>query len=174
MQDGNHIARITGFARALCSAQDYHSLLDIISRQTCSNLSAENLLLWIYDDVGRALRCEASSLTTLDRALVREAHPADSGFLGEMLQVEAPRIFQDLEAASHLGAAADGLILQTALFASMHDRANPVGLIEAVNIQGESFTSADVALLAEFARLAAPAIIARRAQEAMGAGMLRP
>lgn len=137
------------------------------------SLSTENLLLWIYDPEGQVLRCEASTLTTLSRALVREARPADSGLLGEMLHADAPRSFAQLKAASHLAEAADGMILQTAVFAPMRDRINPVGIIETVNMQGEALTSEDVALLDEFARLAASAIVARRAQEAMGAGMLR-
>jgi hypothetical protein len=93
MNDRNHIARLKDFAGALCSAPDYHSLLDIISKQVRRILNAENLLLWIYDDKGHALRCEASSLTTLDHGLVREVRPADSGLLGEMLRADAPRAF---------------------------------------------------------------------------------
>ncbi len=173
MQDGNHIIQITEFARALCSAQDYHSLLDVISKQICSRLSTENVLLWIFDEDDHALRCEASSLTTLNRALVREARTSNDGLLGEMLRADAPRIFRELEATSHLPEPADGIILKAAVFATMRDRSNPVGVIEAINIQGAPFTNGDVALLDEFAKLAAPAIVARRAQEAMGAGLLR-
>jgi RND family efflux transporter MFP subunit len=173
MNDRNHIARLTDFAGALCSAPDYHSLLDIISKQVRGILKAENLLLWIYDDQGQALRCEASSLTTLDHAVVREVQPADSGLLGEMLQADAPRTFPELEAASHLAKAADGLVLQTAVFAPMRIRANPVGIIETVNMQRGPFTHAELELLGEFAKLAAPAVVARRTQETIGAGMLR-
>lgn len=173
MSDGNHIEQITEFARALCSAPDYHSLLEIIGKEICRSLKAENLLLWIYDDRGQALRCEGSTLTTLSRALVRDARPAHSGILGEMLQADAPRGFTELKANSHLTDPADGIILQTAVFAPMRDRANPVGVIETVNMQAGHFTSDDVALLDEFAKLAAPAIVARRGQEATGAGMLQ-
>ncbi len=173
MKNGNHISRVTEFARALCSAHDYHSLLNIITQEVCRNLKAENLLLWIYDDLGHELRCEASSLTTLNRALVRGTRSADAGLLAEMLQVDAPRSFGELKAASHLEEAADGVVLQAAVFAPMRDRSQPVGVIETVNMQGGPFTSEDVALLDDFARLAAPAIVARRAQETIGAGMLR-
>src|SRR5258707_1029609 len=140
MQDGNHIIQITEFARALCSAQDYHSLLDIISKQVCTRLSAENVLLWIFDEEDRAFRCEASSLTTLDRALVRESRTPNDGLMGEIFQADAPRVFRELEATSHLPASADGIILQAAVFAPMRDRSSPVGVIEAVNIQGAAFT----------------------------------
>ncbi len=172
MNDRNQIARLTDFAGALCSAPDYHSLLDIISKQVRRILVAENLLLWIYDDKSHALRCEASSLTTLGHELVREVRPADSGLLGEMLRADAPRTFAELEAASHLAEAANGLVLQTAVFAPMRDRANPVGVIETVNMKGGPFTSDDLELLGEFAKLAGPAVVARRAQETIGAGML--
>ncbi|MDQ3665573.1 MAG: GAF domain-containing protein [Acidobacteriota bacterium] len=171
MDDRNHITLLTDFASALCSAPDYHSLLNIISQQVRRILKAENLLLWIYDDKGHALRCEASSFTTLDLAVVRDVRPADSGLLAEMLQAEAPRTFDELEAASHL-AEADGLVLQAAVFAPMRDHAKPVGVIETVNMEGGPFTSDDLQLLGEFAKLAAPAVVARRAQETMGAGML--
>ncbi len=173
MKDGNHIAQVTEFARALCAAPDYHSLLDIIGKEICRSLNAENLLLWIYDEQGRALRCEASSLTTLDRALVRVALPADSGLLGEMLHADAPRSFSELNAASHLTETADGITLKMAVFAPMRDRTKLVGVIETVNLRIGQFTSDDVELLDEFARLAAPAIVARRAQEVTGAGMLQ-
>src|SRR6266478_7817507 len=133
MQDGNHIIQITEFARALCSAQDYHSLLDVISKQICGRLSTENVLLWIFDEDDHALRCEASSLTTLNRALVREARTSNAGLLGEVLRADAPRIFRELEATSHLPEPADGIILKAAVFATMRDRSNPVGVIEAIN-----------------------------------------
>jgi RND family efflux transporter MFP subunit len=173
MKDGNHVSQITEFARALCSAPDYHSLLEIIGQEICRRLNAENLLLWIYDDPGQTLRCEASSLSTLDRALVRGTRPAGSGLLGEMVHADAPRSFTELKATSHLAETADGIVLQTVAFAPMRDRANLVGVIETVNVQAGQFTSDDVALLDEFAQLAAPAIVARRAQEATGAGMLQ-
>lgn len=173
MKDGSDIARITEFARALCSAQDYRSLLDTICREVSRSLKAENLLLWIYDDQGRALRCEASSLTTMDRGLVREARSADTGLLAEMLQADAPQSFSELRAASHLAEGADGMVLRSAVFAPLRDRTSLVGVIETVNLQGGPFAMEDVALLDRFAILAAPAIVARRAQEAMGTGMLR-
>ncbi len=173
MQHGDHITLLTEFARALCSAQDYHGLLDIISKQVASHLKAENILIWTFDEAGGSLRCEASTLTTLNRALVREQRPADRGILAEILQLDAPRVFHDLAASSHLAESADGLILPAAILAPMRDRTNPVGIIEAVNMQGGTFTATDVALLDEFAKLAGPALIARRSQEAMGAGMLK-
>ena len=173
MKNGNHIARVTEFARALCSAQDYHSLLDIIGGEICRSLKAENLLIWIVDTDGRALRCEASNLTTLSKTLVREPRPADAGLLAEMLRADAPRSFGALKAATHLSETAAGTILQTAAFAPMRDGASPVGVIETVNLQSGQFTSDDLALLDEFARLAATAIVARRSEAAMGAGMLQ-
>ena len=42
---------LTGeFARALCSASDYHSLVSTVVRETRRSLDAENMLVWIYDD----------------------------------------------------------------------------------------------------------------------------
>ncbi len=173
MKNDENTARVLEFAQALCSAQDYHSLLEIISKQISRTLNAENLLLWIYDDVGRTLRCDASMLTTLSRALVRQSRPADSGLLADILQADAPRRFADLKAITHLNEAADGIVLQSAVFAPLRNRAEPVGVIEAVNMQGGQFTVADLALLNEFTLLAGPAIVARKSQEALGSGMLQ-
>lgn len=168
----DHIAQITQFARALCSAQDYHSLLNMISKQTAGTLNAENAIVWIYDGASRSLRAETSTLTTLKRELLR-LRTEDSGFLHELLQSKESRTVDELSAATHLAHNSEGLELHSCLFAPMFDRNDPIGIIEAINVQGKKFTTTDVSLLDEFAKLAAPAIVARRTQEAMGSGMLR-
>src|SRR5438445_30164 len=91
MPEDNHSVQITDFARALCSAADYRSLLSIISEELIGHLRAENLLLWIYDEKQQRLRREASRLTTLSSSLVHESLPADSGILGEVFQSDSTR-----------------------------------------------------------------------------------
>jgi RND family efflux transporter MFP subunit len=89
-----------------------------------------------------------------------------------MLQTDRPRIYTGLNAATHLPDS-NGLLLHSVLFAPLVDRNDSVGLIEVANLQGNQFTPNDADLLEESARLAAAAIVARRAQEVMGSGMLR-
>src|SRR5260370_27542765 len=98
MPEDNHSVQITDFARALCSAADYRSLLSIISEELVGYLRAENLLLWIYDEQQQRLRCEASRLTTLSSGLVRESLPANTGILSEVLQSDSARRLEDFHA----------------------------------------------------------------------------
>jgi len=76
-------ARLAEFAQTLCLADNYRSLLATIVQEICRYLDAENLLLWVYDNKENELTCEASRLTTLNRALAREVCPADAGILSE-------------------------------------------------------------------------------------------
>jgi GAF domain-containing protein/biotin carboxyl carrier protein len=172
MSTSDLTARVAEFARALCSTQDYHSLLATIVEEACRTLDAENLLLWVYDEEQQELRCEASRLTTLNRALAREVCPADTGILSEMLQAETPRRLADFAATRHLSMI-EGALLHSALFAPMRGRARAIGILEAINKREGRFTEEDAALLGECARLVAPAVMAWRAQEQMVAGMLR-
>ncbi|HYE63980.1 MAG TPA: GAF domain-containing protein [Pyrinomonadaceae bacterium] len=172
MDERLYSKRLAEFARALCSAQDYRSLLDAVVKETCRNLDAENLLLWVRDDQGRVLRCEAVRLTTLKRGSVREVCPADQGILGEALRAEAPGQAEGFRLTDHLSVA-EGAVPSSALFAPLREDSQGFGILEAINKRDGRFTEDDAALLDEFSRLAAPAIAARRAQEAMGEGMLR-
>ena len=172
MNDSHPAARVAEFARALGSAEDYHSLLSTIVQEVCQNLEAENMLLWIYDQENHELRCEASRLTTLNRALAREVCPADAGILSEMMQAEEPRRLEDFQATRHLSMI-EGSVLQSAVFAPMRSRTRAIGVLEAINKRSGRFTADDAALLSEYAKLVAPAVSAWRAQETMSAGMLR-
>ncbi|HEX8096626.1 MAG TPA: GAF domain-containing protein, partial [Pyrinomonadaceae bacterium] len=172
MPDGSHAALLVEFARALCSAQDYRSLLTTVVQETCRTLEAENLLLWVYDDESGELRREASRQTTLDRAPAREVCPTDVGLLEEVLRGEAPRRLSEVEATPR-ARVVEGALLRTALLAPMRSRTEGIGVLEAVNKQAGPFTEDDAALLAELAEIVAPAITAWRTQETMGAGMLR-
>src|ERR1041385_8687805 len=170
MNDLNQTARLAEFASALCSAEDYPSLLATIVQEVCQSLEAENLLLWIYDQENNELRCEASRLTTLNRALAREVCPADAGILSQMMQAEEPRRLEDFQATRHLSLI-EGSVLQSAVFAPMRSRTRAIGVLEAINKRGGKFTPDDAALLSDYAKLVAPAVAAWRAQETMGAGM---
>ena len=171
MDHGIH-AQLAEFARALSSAQDYRSLLTNIVQETCRNLEAENLLIWVYDDERQGLRCEASRRTTLGRASVSEVCPADSGILDDMLQANAARRLEDFEPPLQ-SSVIEGSVLLSAIFAPMRARTHNIGVLEAINSRSGQFTDDDVALLTEFAEMSAPAITAWRTQEATGAGMLR-
>src|SRR5438132_11077168 len=98
MSEGNYSVEIADFARALCSAADYRSLLSIISEELIGHLRAENLLLWIYDEKQQRLRREASRLTTISSDLVRDSLPSDTGLLGEVLQSDSSRRLEDFHA----------------------------------------------------------------------------
>jgi RND family efflux transporter MFP subunit len=168
----NHASRLAEFARALCSAQDYQSLLTTIVEESCLSLEAENLLLWVYDNENQELRCEASRLTTLNRALAREVCPSDAGILSQVLQADAPRRLEDFQATRHLSVI-EGAVLRSAIFAPMRDRTRAIGILEAINKRSGRFTDQDTLLLGEIAKLVAPAMSAWRAQETMSGGMLR-
>ncbi|MBK7597739.1 MAG: hypothetical protein IPJ07_04085 [Acidobacteria bacterium] len=47
MPEGNHADQLAEFAHALCSADDYRSLLTTIVQEICRILDTENLLLWV-------------------------------------------------------------------------------------------------------------------------------
>ena len=170
MPEGNHIVQITDFARALCSAADYRSLLSIISEELIGHLRAENLLLWIYDEKQQRLRREASRLTTLSSSLVHESLPADSGIVGEVFQSDSTRRLEDVHATPQ-SSVVEGMTLSSVLLAPLRDRARSIGVIEALNTESR-FSAEEAELLEELARLAAPAIRARREQDELGAGML--
>lgn len=166
MTDGNNVSRLDEFAHALCSADDYRSLLVTIVEEICRHLEAENLLLWVYDGQNNELRCEASRLTTLNRGLAREVCPADAGILSQMLQAESPRQLDNFQATRHLSII-EGSVLRSALFAPMRNRTRPIGILEAINKRGGRFTDQDVVLLGDCAKLVAPAVAAWRTQETM-------
>jgi len=170
MSEGNHSVQITDFARALCSAADYRSLLSIISEELISHLRAENLLLWIYDEKQQRLRREASRLTTLSSSLVHESLPADTGILSEVFQSDSARRLEDVHATPQ-SSVVEGTTLSSVLLAPLRDRARSIGVIEALNIESR-FSAEEAELLEELARLAAPAIRARREQDELSAGML--
>lgn len=157
------------FARALCSAQDYHALLATVVGEVCQSLEAENTLLWIYDDERGELCCEASRHSLLGRASAREIRPGDAGVLDEVLQTGEARVIEDFQHPSVV----EGAMVRTAIFTPIRHRARVVGVLEAVNKLGASFNRNDASLLDELAALAAPLISSWRAQEASGAGMLR-
>src|SRR5437899_10440541 len=121
MPEGNHSVQITDFARALCSAADYRSLLSIISEELIGHLRAENLLLWIYDEKQQRRRREASRLTTLGSDLVHESLPADVGILGEVLQSESARRLEDFHAPPQ-SSLVEGTPLSSAVLAPLRDR----------------------------------------------------
>jgi GAF domain-containing protein len=171
MTIGTNESRLAEFAQALCSAEDYRSLLATIVQEICRHLDAENLLLWIYDSRENELTCEASRLTTLNRALAREVCPADTGILSRMLQAETPSQLDNFQATRHLSII-EGSVLRSALFAPMRNRTRPIGILEAINKRGGQFTDEDISLLDDCARLVAPAVAAWRAQETMGSGMM--
>src|SRR5262249_12394052 len=167
MTNGNNAARLAEFAHALCSAEDYRSLLTTVVQEICGCLEAENLLLWVYDGRENELACEASRLTTLNRALAREVCPADTGILSQMLHAESPRQLDNFQATRHLSII-EGSVLRSALFAPMRNRTQPIGILKAINKRGGQFTDEDAALLGECAKLVAPAVAAWRAQETLG------
>ncbi len=160
------------FARALCSASDYHSLVSTAVRETRRSLDAENLLVWIYDGHRGDLVCEASRETTLSRGPAAEICPADSDILNEVFRTDETRLIEDFQAIEHRSVV-EGVMLRTAIFAPLHHRARVIGVLEATNKRGGEFTNQDAAVLEEVAALAAPLIWAWREQEASGAGMLR-
>src|SRR3989442_13903426 len=170
MSEGNHSVQITDFARALCSAADYRSLLSIISEELISHLRAENLLLWIYDEKQQRLRREASRLTSLSTCLVQESLPEDTGILSEVFKWDSARRLEDVHATPQ-SSVVEGTTLSSVLLAPLRDRARSIGVIEALNIESR-FSAEEAELLEELARLAAPAICARREQDELSAGML--
>jgi RND family efflux transporter MFP subunit len=170
MSEGNYSVEIADFARALCSAADYRSLLSIISEELIGHLRAENLLLWIYDEKQQRLRREASRLTSLSSSLVHESLPADTGILSEVFQSDSARRLEDVHAPPQ-SSVVEGTTLSSVLLAPLRDRARSIGVIEALNIESR-FSDDDAELLEELARLAAPAIRARREQDELSAGML--
>ena len=171
MPEINHADRLAEFAHALCSADDYRSLLTTIVQEICRILDTENLLLWVFDNRQNELICEASKMTTLNRALAREACPADTGILSQMLQSEVPRKLDNFQATRHLSII-EGQILRSALFAPMRNRTRPIGILEAINKREGQFNDDDLALLDSCAKLVAPAVAAWRSQETMGSGMM--
>jgi RND family efflux transporter MFP subunit len=164
-------ARLAEFAQTLCLADNYRSLLATIVQEICRYLDAENLLLWVYDNKENELTCEASRLTTLNRALAREVCPADAGILSQMLNADAPRQMSNFQATRHLSII-EGSVLRSALFAPMRNRRGAIGILEAINKRDGLFTDDDLAFFGECAQLVAPAVAAWRAQEAMSGGML--
>src|SRR5918912_411905 len=112
MKNGNHAAEVKEFARALCAAQDYPSVLNTIGEEISRTLGAENILLWIYDDVRGEFRCEATRLKTLNRALVRESCPADGGILSEVFKRDVPERLENFQAHSH-SPVAEGTVLDS-------------------------------------------------------------
>src|SRR5262249_54540183 len=143
-----------------------------IVQEACQSLEAENLLLWVYDQGNNELHCEASRLTTLNRALAREVCPGDAGILSQMLQAEEPRRLEDFQATRHLSVI-EGSGLRPAVFAPMRNRTRAIGVLEAINKSSGKFTPEDAALLGDYAKFVAPAVAAWRAQESMSGGMLR-
>lgn len=170
MSEGNHRAKFTNFARALCSASDYRALLSIISEELMGHLRAENLLVWIYDEKQQQLRCEASRLTNLNSSLVRDSLPAETGILSEVLHSDSVRRLEDFHAQAG-SSMPEGTILSSVILAPLRDREWSVGVIESLNKEGR-FSADDAELLAELAGLAAPAIRARREENELSAGML--
>ena len=170
MKEGNHSAQFSDFARALCSAADYRSLLSIISEELIRHLQAENLVLWIYDEKLQRLGREASRLTTLSSSLVRDSLSADTGLLGEVFQSDSARRLEDFHATPQ-SSVVEGTTLSSVVLAPLRDRARSIGVIEALNKEGR-FSADDAELLEELAQLAGPAIRARREQDELSAGML--
>src|SRR6266705_1261390 len=170
MKEGNHSAQFSDFARALCSAPDYRSLLSIISEELVGHLRAENVLLWIYDEKQQRLRREASRLTTISSGLVQESLPADTGILSEVLQSDSSRRLEDFHAPPQ-SSVVEGTPLRSGILAPLRARTRSIGVIEALNKEGR-FSDDDAELLEELVRLAAPAIRARREQDELSAGML--
>jgi RND family efflux transporter MFP subunit len=170
MKEGNHNVQVSDFARALCATADYRSLLSIITEELIGHLRAENLLLWIYDEQEQRLRREAERLTTLSSGLVRDSLPADTGILSEVLQSDSARLLEDFQAPPQ-SSVVEGTPLSSVILAPLRDRARNIGVIEALNKEGR-FSADDAELLEELARMAAPAISARREQDELSAGML--
>lgn len=173
MNNGDHSAEVTEFARAVCAAQDYPSLLDTIGREVSGRLKAENVLVWLYDDARGELRCETSRLTTLRAGSVRSAVPADApSMLADAMRAEGPRRIENLKAPDHVTNGDPGSF-SSVLVAPLRDRTATLGVIETINQKDGNFTPDDATLLGQLAGLAAPAISARRAQEALGSGLMR-
>lgn len=160
------------FARALCSAQDYHSLLATFVGEVCKSVEAENAVVWIYDDERGDLCCEASRHSLLSRASASEICPGDVGLLNEVLQTAETRLVKDFGSFEH-HSVVEGAMVRTAIFSPMRNRARVAGVLEVVNKLGAPFNEDDASLLDEIAAIAAPLISVWRAQEASGAGMLR-
>lgn len=170
MDEGNPTTQIADFARAVCAASDYRSVLAVVTTEMCRELLAENLLLWLDGEEGQ-LRREAWRLTTLSLSQVREIVPANVGIASEALQSGSVRLLGSFHADSE-SPLIEGTPVDSALVAPLRDRGRNIGLILAVNKQGERFKNADAVLLEALATLAAAAIQARREQDQLSSGML--
>jgi len=159
------------FAAALCSSQDYHSLLSNLVAEACKQLGVENTIVWIRDDERGALCCEASRDSLLRRDSPGEVCADDAATLEDILQSGETRITQP--GSSERPSVVEGEPVRTAMFAPIRHRSRVIGVLEAINKIDGSFDQADGALLAEMAALVGPMITTWRDQEAASGGMLR-
>ena len=163
---------IEQFARQVCSAEDYHSLLARIVEATCKGLEAENALVWVYDDENVEVCCEASRDSVLSRSSASEVCPGEADLLMEILRAGTTKVIGDFQSINRQSVI-EGANVRTAVFAPMRHRTRIIGAIEAINGAGGPFNERDAALLEHLAALAAPCISVWRAQEASSSGMLR-
>src|SRR5262245_46914911 len=102
-------------ARALCSSQDYHSLLSTLVAEMRNQLGVENAIVWIRDDERDALCCEASRHSLLRRNSPSEVCADDAGTLQDILKSGDTRIIQPGGAEQR--SVVEGEPVRTAMFA---------------------------------------------------------
>jgi RND family efflux transporter MFP subunit len=159
------------FARALCSSQDYNSLLSTLVTSACNEFDIGNAIVWIRDEERDELCCEASRHSLLRRNSSREICPNDADMLEEVLRSGETRISQ--ASSSENGSLVEGEPVRSAMFAPIRHRSRVIGILEAINKVDGSFDQDDAALLADIGVLVAPLITAWREQESSSGGMLR-
>ena len=171
MVEANHRAQISTFARAVCEATDYRSVLSIITAEICRQIGAENVLIWLFDDGQSLLRREASRLTSLSPDTPRDVVPSDSGIIAEVLQSNSVRQLGPYQAPPH-ATVLEGTVVDSTILAPLRNRSRNIGVVEAINKADGGFTSDDAVLLEALTPMAAAAINARREQDQLSAGML--
>jgi signal transduction histidine kinase len=158
--DTARLTRLIEVGRELNSAANLDDLLKLIITEAANLTDAEAASILLLDPATRELRFKATSGAMVP-ALADTPVPLDSSIAGAILTSNAPLIVDDVTQDHRWNpqvAQLTKFATRSILGVPMHDRATPVGVLEALNKRNRNFTQGDVAILAIVADLAGVAV----------------
>lgn len=159
--DSRRFMRLVEASRVLNSTGELSELLDFIISEAAALTNAEGASLLLLDPDTRELRFKATSNKPQGN-LMDLAVPLDKSVAGTVFRTNEPLIIEDASSHPRWNSLVDraiGFQTHSILGVPMHDvSGETVGVLEAVNKQGGSFTPKDVETLSTLADLAGVAV----------------
>ena len=155
---------LADMGRDFADTRDIKGTLTRALERITEYLEAEGGALFLLEDEGRILRCEASVGVI---QIVGLTLPSDHGVVGHVVQTDQSRIVRDVEKDPNFDASVDertGFVTRSILCAPLSVRDECIGAIELINKRGSGglFEPDDLALLEILCTSAALALLNAR------------